>query len=187
MRKKENILNQQWVSALRSQAIETAVFHFDNFIEEIDVVWPVGDSPIERMLYAALVTYADFCHPEFKRLSLNSETPLHEMRGGYGGGLALAIKTQVKLQDWRVDFLCQVEDYRAAMGADGLYPIRSLIVECDGHDFHERTKKQAARDRMRDRWAQEKNYQIYRFTGSEIWNDPMTCAQQIFEWAARSL
>lgn len=55
----------------------------------------------------------------------------------------------------------------------------TLLVECDGHDFHERTKEQAARDRQKDRAAQEAGFTILRFTGSEIYRDPTACCIQI--------
>jgi very-short-patch-repair endonuclease len=54
---------------------------------------------------------------------------------------------------------------------------KSVIVECDGHDFHERTPKQAEHDRKRDRKLIELGYVVLRFTGREIWRDPMKCAQ----------
>lgn len=41
----------------------------------------------------------------------------------------------------------------------------SAVIECDGHEFHERTKRQAARDRSRDRAIQAFGYRIFRFTG----------------------
>ena len=54
-----------------------------------------------------------------------------------------------------------------------------LAIECDGHDFHERTKEQAERDRSRDRWMIANGVQVIRFTGREIWRDPEECARQI--------
>ena len=49
-------------------------------------------------------------------------------------------------------------------------PFCLIAVECDGHEFHEKTKQQAARDKARDR---------DRFTGSEIWKDPGACADEV--------
>lgn len=44
-----------------------------------------------------------------------------------------------------------------------------IIIECDGHEFHEKTKEQAQHDKKRDRFLQEQGYRVYRFTGSEIY------------------
>ena len=56
-----------------------------------------------------------------------------------------------------------------------------IFVECDGHDFHERTKEQAMRDRRRDRDLQRSGVPILRFTGAEIYRDPAACAHEIFD------
>ncbi len=61
--------------------------------------------------------------------------------------------------------------------------LRYLLVECDGHDFHEKTKEQAALDKGKDRQASIDGYSTFRFTGSEIWKDPIGCALQIVDWA----
>jgi very-short-patch-repair endonuclease len=50
------------------------------------------------------------------------------------------------------------------------------VIECDGHDFHERTKEQAKRDKERDRYFQSLGLLVLRYTGSEIYRDPLRCA-----------
>lgn len=55
-----------------------------------------------------------------------------------------------------------------------------LIVECDGHDWHDRTKQQAAYDRSRDREMMLMGASVARFTGSEIHNYPEKCAQDVW-------
>lgn len=61
---------------------------------------------------------------------------------------------------------------------------KGVIVEFDGHDFHERTKEQAEHDKKRDRKLTSLGYQILRFTGREVWRDPMACAMEAIELAA---
>lgn len=75
---------------------------------------------------------------------------------------------QYKWSSYRSDFLI-------------LTSTGKFLIECDGHDYHERTKEQAARDRKRDREAQRHGYMILRFTGSEIFAGPFLCAAQILE------
>ena len=101
--------------------------------------------------------------------------------GGLRGFNALLIRPQVQIGGRRVDFLIHALDWR---DEDNL-KWRRLIVECDGHDYHERTKEQAKRDRSRDRKSVMDGYDCFRFTGSEIWNDPWGCAEQITDWAAK--
>jgi len=54
-----------------------------------------------------------------------------------------------------------------------------VVVECDGHDFHEKTKEQAARDKKRDRDMQLDGWKVLRFTGSEIWRGAEGCAKDV--------
>ncbi|HDX0788037.1 TPA: DUF559 domain-containing protein [Stenotrophomonas maltophilia] len=77
---------------------------------------------------------------------------------------------QAQVGPYRVDFLfsCKAQD-----GS-----VKRLVVEIDGHDFHDRTKEQASKDRSRDRWMTERGYVVIRFTGSDVWNDPFSCAEQ---------
>lgn len=81
------------------------------------------------------------------------------------------IVPQFKIASYRVDFV--VRYYYGISGAAG------LVVECDGHEFHEKTKTQAARDKARDRDLVAAGYQVMRFTGSEIWRDPFRCADAV--------
>ncbi len=55
-------------------------------------------------------------------------------------------------------------------------------MECDGHDFHERTKEQAQRDKARDRDLQMAGWQIARFTGAEIARSPQKVADKVYEF-----
>jgi len=60
-------------------------------------------------------------------------------------------------------------------------------VECDGHDFHERTKEQAAHDRARDRFFQSEGLAVMRFTGSEIWRAPGAVSREIVSFFNKKL
>lgn len=80
-------------------------------------------------------------------------------------GAGFTIRQQVQIGRYRVDFVLE---------KDG----QELIIEADGHDYHERTKQQAAHDRSRDRWFVSQGYTVMRFTGSEIWADANQCAAE---------
>ena len=86
------------------------------------------------------------------------------------GFLKYDISPQYKIGDKRVDFLIRDTNGQS-----------SVIIECDGHDFHEKTKKQATSDKRRDRELKMLGHTVLRFTGSEIWNNPMSCATEV--WA----
>lgn len=84
--------------------------------------------------------------------------------------LAIAVP-QKKILNYRVDFLVETRCGK------------KFVVECDGHEFHERTKLQAARDRKRDRAFAAAGIPVLRFTGSEIWADAIGCAEVIGRFA----
>lgn len=55
---------------------------------------------------------------------------------------------------------------------------KPVVVECDGHEFHQKTKAQVAKDRARDRYFVERGYIVIRYTGSEIRRNARLCAEQ---------
>jgi hypothetical protein len=124
----------------------------------------VCESPIEAMLGAALLFMDKFeSIPGYPLILERQECVPH-----WGPEERLLIP-QFKFQSYRIDWV-----YR-----DGA---NLTFIECDGHDFHERTKQQASRDKKRDREIQAAGYPLLRFTGSEIWEDPFHCASQIAEF-----
>lgn len=68
-----------------------------------------------------------------------------------------------------------------AEGVAGYEKSSLIAVECDGHDFHERTKQQAAHDKRRDRVMTAGGLRVLRFTGSEIFKDAGACATQVMQ------
>lgn len=90
-----------------------------------------------------------------------------------GVALHCAIAAQIKVSGYVIDFVVM-------LGATDKGGRPTLIaVECDGHEFHDKTKEQAARDKARDRRLAEAGLQVLRFTGSEIWRDAVTCGEQV--------
>jgi hypothetical protein len=55
----------------------------------------------------------------------------------------------------------------------------ATVVEVDGHEFHERTRTQATRDRRRDRDLLREGLRVLRFTGSEVSAAPFACAKEV--------
>ena len=58
---------------------------------------------------------------------------------------------------------------------------QAFIVECDGHEFHERTKEQVSRDNTRERELMAAGYVVIRFSGSEIYKDPFHCGFEVLD------
>lgn len=79
------------------------------------------------------------------------------------------IRQQVAAGAYRLDFA--VEQFTVV---DELWSgsHRRIAIECDGHDFHDRTREQAERDKSRDRELAALGWTVLRFTGREIYRDP---------------
>ena len=54
-----------------------------------------------------------------------------------------------------------------------------IIVELDGHDWHERTPEQAQSDKSRDRELQTLGWHVMRFTGREVLREPQGCLIEV--------
>jgi very-short-patch-repair endonuclease len=153
----------------------------------------LGESEIEKLFFAALVFRLQFDATEFSSGVLVARDDEH-----YRGVLdlpeakwGLIVQPQVRIEKYRVDFVVSAFTFGKLWlksgVQDGLPRWRRLIVECDGHDFHERTKEQSSRDKSRDRALTTLGYEIFRFTGSELWRDPWGCADQILDWGLRGI
>lgn len=88
----------------------------------------------------------------------------------------LTLDAQKQIGDYKVDFLVALTTWTEPKF------FAEVIVECDGHDFHEKTKEQASRDKERDRTLQQLGYNVFRFSGSDIWKDVMACANEVIEF-----
>lgn len=101
--------------------------------------------------------------------------------GQTNGERALIIQPQKEIGEYRVDFSLMFRS-EAETSSDVLFPVtlrRTMIVECDGRDFHDRTQVQAVKDRQRDRALQAMGFYVFRYAGSEIWADVFHCAAEV--------
>lgn len=132
------------------------------------------ESPIEQLMLCALAANTQWC-ASGTCLLLNKIEQIpdyYAKRDDLEKHTLLA--NQVVVGKYRADFCVAVSRVKAA-------PMIA-IVECDGHDFHEKTKHQAARDKARDRFMQTSGYPVLRFSGSEIWRDASSCALQVIDF-----
>jgi very-short-patch-repair endonuclease len=152
-------VKQRTLENLRTQFIHAAV----NFS---------GESPIEQLLLAALF-WTSYGYRNAPVEIWDWETPFGKPQTD------VVIAPQYRVGNYRVDFAIFInvvanEEIR-------------IVVECDGHEFHEKTKEQAAHDKRRDRELQIAGWKVLRFTGSEIWRDHQACADHVSKLAASEI
>ena len=154
------------------------------------------ESPIEQLLVLALVitgiNNGTNIDTKFFSRHTGKDQSFDIIRYGDNSDV-LIINNQTEIGDYRVDFLLELEsdipDFANTVKlADGkempgtMRGSAQLIVECDGHDFHEKTKEQAKKDKSRDRVLQSVGYTVFHFTGSEIYRDCFKCAMQCYDY-----
>lgn len=147
----------------------------------VDYIARLTESPIELAMLWAFAAELDRVHIEaegiFGVAGMPGQTRVNEGLSGatedgyYAAALAPQVDVDVGGKRYRLDFGLRLVDTHEDR------PAIFVAVECDGHDFHERTREQAARDRARDRDLQSIGWIVARFTGSEIFRDPRECAR----------
>ena len=90
---------------------------------------------------------------------------------GSNDQLAIWVCNELQVGSYYVDFVLGTKCSETGVAV-------LVGVECDGHDFHEKTKEQAARDKARERFLVREGLTVVRFTGSEIFARPIVCALQ---------
>jgi very-short-patch-repair endonuclease len=167
-----------------AQAYEVAENRLERCRQTVD-----ENSPPEDAMFLALVLVGG---EKFKTVFFATDPPPTEPNSEWDSWLI--IEPQSQIGGHRVDFVLTLSTIEPFL-EDALYPpaiaahadaqgriSERVVVEVDGHDFHDRTKEQASRDRRRDRTLQGRNLPVLRFTGSDIWRDPFGCADEALEF-----
>jgi very-short-patch-repair endonuclease len=108
---------------------------------------------------------------------------LYDFGGGcaYGdadGDLIVRIQPQAQFEQYRVDALVSMLYVQGQEENFQSFSAR-VVLECDGFEFHERTREQAEHDRARDRFLQTLGLNVFHFLGAEIWRDAFKCAEDV--------
>lgn len=145
----------------------------DGYGSQIEHSFAVAACALLRTRYpefAYLPIHKNESDEELKEIAHNLRNPPAEHTAFWG-----CLFPQVKIGEHRVDFLL--------LHTKGLEGFGGIVVECDGHEFHEKTKDQASRDKARDRDLQEAGYKVLRFSGADIWRDAFKCADEVLQMA----
>jgi len=119
------------------------------------------ESPIEQILWLALNIY-----------SLETENHYVFLEQS---------EVNANGNNYRVDFL-YCEDYM-----DDIKNPFYLAIECDGHEFHEKTKQQVDRRNKRDMDLKMEGIDVLHFSGSKIYKEPFSCAEEICNYIAKKI
>lgn len=134
--------------------------HFNRLFWVYELKLRMSESPIEQIMQLVLEDLST----NFNNLNDNKFNMM----------FSLQEEIEINERRYRVDFLIDIKTKKDNID------MKKIIIECDGHDFHEKTKFQAKHDKEKDRLLQSKGYIVLRFTGSEIWN-MMKCYSDLVE------
>ena len=124
-------------------------------------------SPIEQLFFVALQALV-----RAEYLEVNPAPELVD--GAYVIASGINIDVQHAIGNYRVDFLVTRTQYRETPTRDD-----AVIVELDGHAFHDRDKRQRSYEKARDRFLQRQGYRVLHFTGSDVVSDPYRVAHEV--------
>lgn len=125
-------------------------------------------SPIEQMFWVA-------CHAQViaNHYEVNPD-PIDIGPGQWGEGYGVHIQSQARIGNYRVDFLLT----QRGIGPKGYQPV---VVELDGHAFHDKDKRQRSYEKARDRFLVKSGYRVLHFTGSDVVKDPFAVSYEALE------
>lgn len=176
---------EQIVCEIAAKHADAVAAAFETIVR--DHLCGMEQSPIQKVMAAALLyhlkTDGDFTryYPPNNELiyqfigsdheaTFETYMPIHDWPGAAARfTTGIRITPEVSIGKYRADFFVEV-------ALDGKWVFG--VIECDGHDYHERTKEQAKHDKERDRFFQSKGLIVLRYTGSEIWKDPLNVAHE---------
>lgn len=138
-------------------------------------------TPIEIIFDIAFSIYKCFAEIESVADSVTSYTPLLIQENIF-----------IDKKKYIPDFLFNGSEYENAYNELNDKDIENIenikiIIECDGHEFHQKTKEQVARDNEREYNLKMQGYDVIRFSGSQIYNDPLGCAEKAYKYIANRI
>jgi very-short-patch-repair endonuclease len=129
------------------------------------------ESPIEDLFYIASVA---LCKAAF--VDVNPE-PFQHSNGLWDCYSGVFFSAQYKVDKYRIDFFIK----QHGIGPQDAFP--PVLVELDGHEFHDKDKRQRSYEKARDRFLIRKGFRLLHYTGSDVVADPFKCAFEALETA----
>lgn len=130
-------------------------------------------SPIEQLFWIAANV---LCESELHRL--NPDPLISRLDDGSFDQVlqdGIYISSQHKVDQYRVDFLIE------QVGIGPKEHLGPVVVELDGHAFHDKDKRQRSYEKARDRHLVRRGYRVLHFTGSDVVADPFKVAYEALE------
>jgi very-short-patch-repair endonuclease len=155
-------------STMAKSDVDVRLAHMLGRLEKrIQALLKLCESPIEQLL---LLTFIEqYCIDGNGYIGPKSISWTDRWQAGRlgtdGSVLFCELHPQYVIHDRNISYRLDFAMFYDRVGGPGQIKV---AIECDGHNFHERTAEQAQRDRAKDRYLQQTGWIIARYTGSEI-------------------
>ncbi|MCK5014273.1 MAG: hypothetical protein KAS66_10675 [Candidatus Omnitrophica bacterium] len=145
------------------------------FSQEGYGMWGEGiESPIEQILFAAILH-----NIKINGIPLAGPNAIGMLDVVFGVDIA----PQFKIGRYRVDFKITMvktifsnKEKRVVIDDS-----KSVVVECDSQQWHERTEKERRYEKAKDRYFAKHNLKTFHYTGAEIIKNPHKIAAEILQ------
>lgn len=158
MNLEDNVLNFLEISSSKYAEIKKQEF-MQNIMAEI--LEKNITSPIEKIFFISFHLFTSVADESVNAPDIVNDD--FSVESGYG----LHIYPQHHIGKYRVDFLLT---YRPEITNQNT---KSVVVELDGHEFHDKDKSQRAYEKARDRYLVSQGFSVLHYTGSEVVNNPI--------------
>lgn len=94
-----------------------------------------------------------------------------------------------KDKKYYIDFVFEADDYLSYLVLQEKIKNKKfkLAIECDGYEFHQKTKEQVQRDNEREYNLKMSGYEVLRFSGTQIYNNPLKCAEDTYNYIMKKI
>jgi very-short-patch-repair endonuclease len=124
-------------------------------------------SPIEDMFWTAAKA---ICEAQYNTINPDF---IENLDGSKTEQCGIYIFPQYIIGKYKVDFLV----YQKGIGPEDI--LSPVIVELDGHQFHDKDKHQRSYEKARDRYFVKQGYKVVHYTGSDVVKDPFKVAHEV--------
>ena len=156
--------------------------HRDLFLYDTEPALVICESPIEQLFLTAFRTLVEINEYEGTEELIDDEYLCN----------GIFVFPQKQIGKYRTDFaMLFLKDgkvpitwRKGTIKKDDAKEIKRLVVELDGHEFHDKDEKQRRYEKARDRHLQKLGYKVFRYTGSEICQNPFKAAAECIAYLA---
>lgn len=138
---------------------------------------------VSRMLKQSKETLCE----DLQNAVIDCESPIEQMlsialeTAQRQGKFDIPLLVDVIAFEKQAEIVCGEKLYRADIAIPVRYwnGTKTYLIECDGHEFHQKTKEQVEKDNERTRDLLRAGYSVIRFSGTEIFHKPHRCASAV--------